>query len=112
MRTDSAAVTALTGGNISEDSLAISTAILADPYAALHPDSLDDSASLIPVSVGSKDGETIDKAMALDEAASALRPFSRGWNVASSCFMYSTIGDLGVGGGLFVRVVGEDVFRK
>jgi hypothetical protein len=51
--------------------------------------------------------------MALDEAASALRSLARGWNVASSCFMYSTIGGVGVGGGLLVGVADdEDFFRK
>ena len=49
-------------------------------------------------------------AIALDEAASALRSLVRGWNVASSCLMYSAIGGLGVGGGLFVGVA-DDFFR-
>lgn len=106
-------MTALTGGNISDDSLAISTAILAAPYAVLQPDSLDDSGSFIAVSAGSEVGDAIDRAMALEEAASALRPFARGWNAASSCFRYSTIDDIGVSGGLFVGVAdGEDIFRK
>ena len=55
----------------------------------------------------------MDMAIALDEAASALRSLVRGWNVASSFFMYSVIGDLGVGGGLFVGVTDDgDFFRN
>lgn len=113
MRTERAPTTALSGKNISDDALVISTAILATPYAAFQAFSLDDPGSSSIVSVGPQSGEAIAKAMALDEAASALRSFTRGWNVASSCFMYSTMGDVGVGGGLFVGVAGdEDFFRK
>ena len=104
-------MTALSGGSTSDESFAISTAILATPYAALQADSLDDPGSLSAVSVGSQDGEAIARAMALDDAASALRSLVRGWNVASSCFMYSTNGVEGVGGWLFVGVTdGEDFF--
>ena len=71
MRTASAPTTALSGKNISEDSLAISTAILAAPYAVLQPDSSDDSGSSLPMSEGSQDEGPIDKAIELDEAASA-----------------------------------------
>jgi len=72
MRTASAPTTALSGGNISEDSLAISTAILAIPYAVLQTDSFDGSVSLSAVSERSRGMEAIDNAMVLDEAASAL----------------------------------------
>jgi hypothetical protein len=54
----------------------------------------------------------MDNAMALDEAASALGSLARGWTVASSFFMNS-IGDVGVGGRLFVGVADdEDFLRK
>jgi hypothetical protein len=50
--------------------------------------------------------------MALDEAASALQSLAPGW-VVSPLFMYSTIGDVGVGGGLSVAFADdEDFFRK
>ena len=71
MRTASAPTTALSGKSISEDSLATSTAILAAPYAVLQPDSLDDSGSSLPASEGSQGKGCIDKAIELDEAASA-----------------------------------------
>ena len=106
-------MTALSGGSISEESFAISTAILAAPYAAFQTDSLDELASLNAGSVGAQDGETNDKAIVLDEAASALRSLAWGWNVASSCFMQSTTGDVGVNGGGFVGVAaGEGFFLK
>ena len=120
VRTERAPTTALSGKNISEDAFATSTAILAIPYAVRQPDSLEDpgslsmgSKALSAVSMGLQNGEAIDRAMALDEAASALLSLARGWNVASSCFMYSAIGDVGVDGGLFVGVDGGgDFFRK
>ena len=68
-------MTALSGGSTSEESFAISTAILAAPYAALQTDSLDDPGA---GSVGSQDGEAIDKAIILDEATSAFKPLTRG----------------------------------
>ena len=106
-------MTAFSGGSKSEESFAMSTAIFAVPYAAFQADSLYDPGSLDAPSVGSQDGEAIDSAIALVEAASALRSLVRGWNVASSCFMYSTIGGVVVPGGLFVGVVGgEFFFRK
>jgi hypothetical protein len=71
-------MTALSGGSISEESFAISTAILAAPNAAIQTDSLDDPGSLGVVSEGSLGGETIESAMALVEAASALRSLVRG----------------------------------
>jgi hypothetical protein len=108
MRTERAPTTALSGKHISEDSLAISTAIFAAPYAVLQPDSLDDPGSSSAVSEGLEDGEAIDNARALDEAASVLGFLAWGWVVASSCFMCSTIGDVGVGGGLFVGVAGDE----
>ena len=60
----------------------------------------------------SQDGEAIDRAIALDEAASALLSLVRGWNAESSRLMYSTIGGVGEGGGLFVGVAEESFFRK
>ena len=105
-------MTALSGGSISEESFATSMAIFAAPYAAFQPDSLEDPDSSSATSVGSQNGEAIDKAIALEEAASALWSLVRGWNVASSCFMYSTIGGVDVGGGLLVGVDddGDDFF--
>ena len=79
MRTERAPTTALRGKNISEDALAISIAILAAPYAPFQTNSLDDPGSLGAVSVGSQDGEAIERAMLLDEAAGDLRSFGRGW---------------------------------
>lgn len=90
-------------------------AIFAAPYAALQADSLEDLGSLDAVSVGSQDEETTDRAMALDEAAGALRSLTlRGWDVAGSCLMSSTIrGVLGVRDGRFEGVVvDEGRFRK
>ena len=78
MRTERAPTTALSGKNISEDALAISTANLAAPYAVFQADSLDEPGSLDAVSVGSQDGEAMARAMALDEAASALQSLVRG----------------------------------
>ena len=104
MRAERAAVTALSGGSISEESFAISTAIFAAPYAALQADSLDEPGSSGAVSVELQDGKPIDSATALEVAASALWSLAWGWNVASPWFMHSTIGDVGVGGGLFVGV--------
>jgi hypothetical protein len=104
-------MTALSGGSTSEESFAISTAILAAPKAALQIDSLDDPGSFGVASVGSRDEEAIERAMALVEAASALRSLVRGW-IASPCLMYSIIGGVGVRGGSFGGVVvGENKFR-
>jgi hypothetical protein len=47
-------------------------AILAAPYAAFQHDSFDDSAASEPASEELKNGEAIDKAIELDETASAL----------------------------------------
>ena len=111
MRTASAPTTALSGKNISEDSLAISMAILAAPYAVIQPDSFDDPGSLSAASERSQEGEAIDNAMALDEAASALGSLICGWIVVSSLFMYSA-GDVGVDCRLFIGVVDCDFLRK
>ena len=111
MRIASAPTTALSGKNISEDSLAMSTAILAAPYAVLQPDSFDDPGSLSAVFERSQEGEAMDNAMALDEAASALVSLTRGWVVASSFFMHST-SDVGVDGRLFVGVSDGGFLRK
>lgn len=110
MKTERAPKTALSGRSISEDSLAVSRAIFAAPYAVLQPDSLDDPDSLGALSVGSQDGEAIDEAIIVDEATSDLKSLTPGW-VASSFFMYSTIGDVEVGGGLFVALA-DDEGRK
>ena len=109
MRTERAPTTAFSGRNISEVSLAISTAILAAPYAVLQPDSLDEPGSLPK---GSQDGEQIDNATALDEATSVLGSLTWGWIVASSLLMNSEIGDVGVGGGPVVGVTDDEDFRR
>jgi len=109
MRTAKAPTTALSGKNISDDSFAISTAILAPAYAVLQPDCLDD-----PSSPGAKSGESeeslggepMDNAMTLDEAASTLGSLARGYIMASSFFINST-GDVGVGGRVFAGVVDD-----
>ena len=109
MRTERAPTTALSGKNISEDALAISTAILATPYAVFQTDSVVDPGLSGVLSVGSRDGE----AMAFDEAARVLPSLDRGREVASSCFMCFAISGVDVGGGLFVGVAGgEGFFRK
>lgn len=113
MRTERAPTTALSGKHISDDSLVVSIAIFAAPYAAIQLDSFDDPDSSGRVSVGSQDGEAIDNAMALDEAARALRSLARGWNVASSFFMYSTMGGVDARCGLFEGEAGDEgFFRK
>lgn len=99
-------MTALSGKNISEDSLAISTAILAVPYAVLQLDSLDDPGPSEPLSEGSQDGEPIDNGIALDEAASGLGSLVLEWAAVGSFFIRS-IGDVDVGGRLFVGVADE-----
>ena len=104
MKTERATMTALRGGSISEESFAISTAIFAAPYVALQTDSFDDSGSL----GGSQEGEPMDRAMALEKAASALRSLVREWNVTSSCVMYLAICGVGVRGG----VVGDEGFFR
>ena len=98
---------------MSEDALVISTAILAAPYAVLQLDSLEDPGSSSVISVGSQDGEAMERAMALEEAARALWSLMRGWKVASSCFMYSTMGGVGEEGRRFAGVFDDgDFFRK
>jgi hypothetical protein len=110
MRTERAPTTALSGNNISEVSLAISTAILATPYAVFQLDSLDDPGSFGVESAGSQLSEVMENAMALVEATSAFGfPTRVGRIVASSCLMCSTIGD---GGGLSVGLAGGGVFFR
>src|ERR1700679_2396780 len=110
MRTSRVPTTALSGKNISEDALAISTAILAALYAVPQTASLEDPGSLSVMFVGSQKEEAMERAIALDEATSALVSLARGWNVVSSCLMYSITGDVV---GLFVGVAeDEDFFRK
>ena len=98
---------------MSEDSLATSTAIFAAPYAVLQPDSLDDPGSSAPVSEGSGGGQPIDRAMEPDEATSALG-FLALERILATSFVMNSIGDLGVGGGLFRGVddADEDFLRK
>ena len=112
MKTERAPTTALSGKNISDDALAISTVILAAPYAVLQADSLEDPGSLGTVSVESQDGEAMARAMALEAATSALRSLTRGCNVASSCLMYSITGDVGVGELFGGAALDGDFFRK
>ena len=103
-------MTALSGGRRSLESFAISIAVLAAPYAAIQTDSLDDSGSSSAGSARWEDGEAMESAMPLDEAASALWSLVLGRKVASSCFMYSIVD---VGGGLFGRVDDDEgLFRK
>ena len=108
-KTERAPVTALSGGNTSEESFAISTVNLAAPYAVFQAVSLDGPGSLGGLSVGSQDGEVIERATAPEETASALTPVSR---VLVRLFMYSTIGSVGVDGGLFVAFADEGFFRR
>ena len=84
MKTASAPTTALSGKSMSEDSLATSTAILAVPYAVLHPDSLNDPGSSLPSSEGSRGEEHIDKAMKLEKAASAPGFLALEWALTTS----------------------------
>ena len=103
-------MTALSGGRRSLESFAISIAVLAAPYAAIQTDSLDDSGSSSAGSARWEDGEAMESAMPLDEAASALWSLVLGWKAASSCFMFSIVD---VGGGLFGRVDDDEgLFRK
>ena len=54
----------------------------------------------------------MDKAIELDEAASALGFLALEWILTTSLFMNS-FDDVGVGGGLFIGVADdEDFFRK
>lgn len=112
MRTASAPKTALSGNNISEDSLAISTAIFAAPYAVLQPDSLDDPGSLSAASERSQDGEAIDRAIAHDEKASAFVSFFSLERVLATPPFISSIGVVGVGGGLFICVADDEDFSR
>ena len=112
MRTARAPTTALSGKNISEDSLAISTAILAAPYAVLQADSWDDPSPSEPVSEGSQDAEPIDEAMELDEATSAFGLLVLEW-VRTTSFFLNSIGNVGTGGtGLSVGVADGEAFRR
>ena len=92
--------------------MAISTAILAAPYAVLQLDSFGDPGSSVPTPEGSKGGEPMDKAIALDEAASAFVSLALECALTISFFMNST-GDVDVGVGLFTGVADdEDFVRK
>ena len=107
MKTATAPTTALSGGNISEDSSATSTAILAAPYAVLQPDSLDDSGSSLPTTEGSQDEEHIYKAIEPNEAASTPGFLASEWVLMTSFFMKP----VGIGG-RFAGVVDEGFLRK
>ena len=76
IKTEMAPTTALRGRNISEDSLAISTAILAAAYAVCQPESLP---WLVPSSAdvprGLLNGEPMENAMEADERARTLDSF-------------------------------------
>ena len=113
MRTARAPTTALSGRNISEDSLATSTAILAAPYAVLQPDSFDDPGSSVPApkGSGSEVGEQRDKTIALDEAASTFGSLDLEC-VLTASFVMNSIGDLGVDGGLFIGVADDGDFPR
>jgi len=68
-----APTTAFSGRNISEDSLAISTAILAAPYATCQAVSLPlIVAPSLDVPQASWNGEPMERAIAVEETASAL----------------------------------------
>ena len=67
MRTERAPTTALRGKSISDDSLAISTAILAAPYAVFQPDSFDDPGLLGGVGVGMREKEATDDVIPPEE---------------------------------------------
>ena len=75
MRTERAPTTALRGGSISEDSLVISTAVLAAPYTVLQRDSFDDPGSSDTTSTGSRDEEAMVDGTIFDEVA-RVRPGS------------------------------------
>ena len=107
MRTASAPTTALSGKNMSEDSLVTSTTILAAPYAVLQPNSLEDSESSLPTSKGSQGEEHIDNAIELDEAASAPGSFALEWALTTS-FLGKLVGV----GGRSIGVVDGDFLRK
>ena len=108
MRTERAPTTALSGKNISDDSLAISTANFAAPYTVLQPESLDGPGSPTAVSEGSKDGEPVDKAIELDEA---LRFLALEW-VLTTFFFVSSIGVVGKGDGLFIGIADGERFLR
>lgn len=86
-----------------------SRATFAAPYAVLQLVSFDDSGSSVPTPERSKDGEPIDQAITLDEAASAFGFLALECALTVSLFM-SSPDDVGVGGGLFFE--NEESFRK
>ena len=114
MRTASAPATALSGKNISDVSLAISTAIFAAPYAVLQAKRtlFDDPGSLGTTSGGSQDEEQIEDAIEVDEVALSVPGFlALGCFRTTSFLMYPT-GDVGVGGELFTGVAGDEDFTR
>ena len=98
---DMAPTTAFSGRNISEDSLAMSTAILATPYAVFQSISL--PRTVVPsldASRGSRDGEPIERAIAVDEATSDS-------DILLDVNLFTSAGDGGaVAGNLGLRKLG------
>lgn len=73
IKTDTAPTTAFSGGHKSDDSLTVSIAILTAAYAVCQPVSLPGTASpSLGVSRTLENGLPIERAMAVDETASAL----------------------------------------
>ena len=90
IKTDTAPNTALSGGNISEDSLAISTAILAAAYAVCQPAPLPWPMVSLGVPWPLLNAELMERAMEADEIASALGSFR------DVSFRISPAGNVGV----------------
>lgn len=112
MRTDRAPTTALSGKNISDDSLAISMAILAAPYAVLQPDSFDDPGSSAPVPEGSNGGKPVDKAISLDEAASGFGSLALERALTTSFSFMNSIDGVEVDNWLFIGVADDEGFFR
>lgn len=102
-------MTALSGGSISDESLAISTAIFAAPYADLQADSLVDPGLSGTRSVGSEDGRVVDDGVAPNEAASPPL-LTWGLGVAEPFFTFFAAGGGGVGDGLCGGFVDDEGF--
>ena len=105
MRTDSAPTTALGGKNISEDSFATSTAILAAPYAVLQRDSLDDPGSSKLAFERSREGGPVGELIEVGGGASAFG--SVAWEMASFLMVSN-----GAVGGLFLVIFNDGVFLR
>ena len=104
---DTAPTTALSGGNISEDSLAISTAILAALYAVCQPVSFPRIvAPSLDVSPVSWSTEPRERAKAVDVAASALE------SLRDPRSLTSLAGGVRVRGGVGTSAGGFDLRRR